>query len=170
MYTIAQLFFDALCGVLFVIGIAFGLGYEEISVYVCIYLWPFLCSMMPTTIFLVALYNWIKKMTVPNTINLTASSVVSCIFWSITDYFYDAFSVGYNQVSGRIYTTHDKFIACKEALITISDNLHITYAEANLYIYCVLFLFIFVVMWFWFECTINKRLFINRIWKPKSNC
>ena len=66
--TFQDLIYYALCGILYLTGLVFGLDYETISVYVCIYFWPALITAMPAVITLIAFYNWCKKLTLWNSI------------------------------------------------------------------------------------------------------
>ena len=88
-YTFTQLVFGFLCVMLFLVGWIFGLNYEEISVYVCIYLWPALCVAMPAIVAMVALYNWVKKLTIWNTINLALSSGIALVMGVYANLFYN---------------------------------------------------------------------------------
>lgn len=40
-----ELIFQVLCGLLYLAGLPFGWSYQETSIYVCIYLWPMLCTL-----------------------------------------------------------------------------------------------------------------------------
>lgn len=40
-----ELLFQILCGLLYLVGIPFGWSYQETSIYVCIYLWPTICTL-----------------------------------------------------------------------------------------------------------------------------
>ena len=162
-----QLIFDFLCGILYVVGLMNGFNYEEFSVYVCIYAWPILCAAMPTIIALVALYNWVKKQTLWSTINLAISTGTAYIFWRIANLLIALYTRGY-ETHPRLETIHDKFTACLEDLMMMSDQLNMTYAELNLWIYCVLFLLISAVMCIWFEITIPRKWIINRLWCKHS--
>ena len=135
MDLITHLIFGFLCGMLYLVGWVFGFTYEEISVYICIYGWPVLCVAMPTVIALVALYNWIKKLTLWNTINLALSVGATIVFSIYAKLFYQ-----------------------------LANELGMTYEQINLWVYCYLFLAIALVMWLWFEITIPRKWIINRLW------
>lgn len=168
--TFSEIIFDGLCGMLYLTGLVFGLSYEEISVYVCIYLWPALFTAMPAVITLIATYNWCKKLTLWNSINLTASATITYAFWLISREFWGLYTVP-SLVHEHLSTVHEQFQACVDDLIAIGTRLDMTYIEVNLWIYCVLSIVIAAVMWLWFEVTIPRRWIINRLWipKPKHN-
>lgn len=154
--------FQALCGVLYLIGVAFGFNYEEISVYVCIYLWPALCCIMIAAVLIAAIYNWIKKMSFLTILNLMASSSVAIWFFKLTNQFYDH----YEFLEVEPYEmVHYQFVTCQNDLIAIADRVGMTYAEVNIYIYCYLFAAIALFTWLWFEITYPKKWIINRLWR-----
>lgn len=172
MDLITHLIFGFLCGILYLVGLIFGYSYEEISVYVCIYGWPALCVAMPTVIALVALYNWIKELSVWNTINLALSSGTAIVFSLYAQLFYQfyndrplALEAG-NPI--KLDSAHDKFVACVQDLTTMASELNMTYEEVNLWVYCYLFLAIALVMWLWFEITIPRKWILNRLWRKYS--
>ena len=161
--TFQQLIYYALCGMLYLAGLVFGLDYETISIYVCIYFWPALFTAMPAVITLIALYNWCKKLTLWNTINLTASGTTTCAFWLISKEFYHLYTQP-NLLHLHLSTIHEQFMACVVDLKAIASQLNMTYIEVNLWIYCVLSIVIALVMWLWFEITIPRKWIINRLW------
>lgn len=171
-YTFTQFVFGFLCGMLFLVGWIFGFTYEEISVYVCIYLWPVLCVAMPTIVTMVALYNWVKKLTLWNTINLALSSGTALVMGVYAKLFYNFYSKRpMNIETGspfKMDTIHDKFVACWLDLHQMAGELGMTYEEVNLWIYCYLFMAIALVMWLWFEITIPRRWILNRLWISKQ--
>ena len=164
MELLIKLIFGFLCGMLYLVGCIFGYTYEEISVYICIYGWPALCVAMPTVIALVALYNWVKKLTLWNTINLALSTSVAYAFGRIADLLIALYSHG-NETHAHLETIHDKFVACRGDLMVMASGLGMTYEEVNLWIYCYMFLAIALVMWLWFEITIPRKWMLNRLWR-----
>lgn len=168
MESMIQLIFHILCGMLFLVGWLFGFTYEEISVYICIYGWPALCVAMPTTIALVALYNWVKKCTAWNTLNLALSASASVAFLKIAQLLIGLYTHGY-ETHAHLESIHDKFRACRDDLVAMANELGMTYAEVNIWIYCYLFLAIALVMWLWFEITIPRKWFINRLWRGRRD-
>ena len=168
MTTITYLIFGFLCVILCLIGFIFGFTYEEISVYVCIYVWPALCVAMPMVIALVALYNWIKKLSLWNTINLALSTGATIVFGIYAKLFYQFYSFRPLLIEGEspvnLDTVHGKFVACAHDLKLMASQLGMTYEEVNLWVYCYLFLAIALVMWLWFEITIPRKWLLNRLW------
>ena len=164
--TFSDIIFGGFCVMLYLAGLVFGLSYEEVSVYVCIYLWPALFTAMPAVITLIALYNWCRKLTLWNSINLTASATTTCAFWLISKEFYHLYTCP-NFVHENLSTIHDQFQACVDDLMAIASQLNMTYIEVNLWIYCVLSIVIALAMWLWFEVTIPRRWVLNRLWIPK---
>lgn len=153
---------------LYLVGHVFGFNYEEISVYLCIYLWPALFTAMPAGITIIALLNWCRKLTLWNSINLTLSGTTTCVFWLISKTFYLLYSCP-NLVHVQVNTVHDQFMACVEDLKFIASQLNMTYIEVNLWIYCVLSIVLTTVMWLWFEITIPRRFLLNRLWLRKPS-
>ena len=168
MDLITHLIFGFLCGMLYLVGWVFGFTYEEISVYICIYGWPALCVAMPTVIALVALYNWIKKLTLWNTINLALSAGTTIVFSIYAKLFYQFYSNRPMALEAgtpiKLDSAHDKFMACVQDLTIMANELGMTYEQINLWVYCYLFLAIALVMWLWFEITIPRKWIINRLW------
>ena len=165
--TFSEIIYYLLCGMLYLAGVVFGLSYEEISVYVCIFLWPALMTALPAIITLIALRNWHRKLTLWNSTNLIASGTTTCVFWLISKKFYLLYTSP-NLVHVHVSTVHDQFMACVEDLKFIASQLNMTYIEVNLWIYCVLSIVIAAVMWLWFEVTIPRRWLLNRLWLRKS--
>lgn len=130
---------------LYLIGFVFGLDYETISVYVCIYIWPALFTAMSATITLTALYRWCKRLTLWNTFNLTASSTVTCAFWLISKEFWHLYTSP-NLVHQHLDSIHEQFMACVLDLKVIASELNMTYIEVNLWIYSVLSIVLAAVM------------------------
>ena len=161
--TFQELIYYALCGIFYLTGLVLGLDYETISVYICIYFWPALMTAMPSVITLIAFYNWYKKLTLWNTINLTASGTATCAFWLISKEFYHLYTQP-NLVHLNLSNCHEQFMACVHDLKFIGSQLNMTYIEVNLWIYCVLSIVIALVMWLWFEITIPRKWIINRLW------
>lgn len=167
IHSITELIFTVLCGVLFAIGTVFGLDYETVSVYICIYFLPLLCVLMPASIAVVAIYNWIKRLTLMTTLNLGLSLSATYSFLLIAGELTNPYIAVNNY--RQVHTIHEKFIACRDDLIIIASNLNMTYEEVNLWIYCCLPIIITLFMWVWFELTIPKRWVLNRLWLPKSS-
>ena len=119
---IIKLIFAFLCGVLYVIGLPFGLNYEETSVYICIYICPLLCVAC-------ALFTTYKAIRKKKTAFIVVNSIISVLYILIT--------VGIFAHYSRL-SIHEQFNDCMWKLIGLSSNLGISYEAINLLIYVVL--------------------------------
>ena len=119
---VINFFFAFLCGVLYVIGLPFGLNYEETSVYICIYLWPLLCVAC-------ALFTTYKAIRKKRRGFIIANSIISVLYILIT---WGIFA-HYSRLS-----IHEQFDDCMWKLYGLSDYLGISYEAVNLLIYVVL--------------------------------
>jgi hypothetical protein len=120
---IIKLIFAILCGILYVIGLPFGLNYEQTSVYICIYLWPLLCVAC-------ALFTTYKAIKKKKTTFIVVNSIISVLYILIT--------VGIFAHYSRL-SVHEQFNDCMWKLYGLSDHLGISYEAVNLLIYVVLF-------------------------------
>ena len=120
---IIKLIFAILCGILYVIGLPFGLNYEQTSVYICIYLWPLLCVAC-------ALFTTYKAIRKKKTTFIVVNSIISVLYILIT--------VGIFAHYSRL-SVHEQFNDCMWKLYGLSDHLGISYEAVNLLIYVVLF-------------------------------
>ena len=128
---ILRLFFAILCGILYVIGLPFGWGYEETSVYICIYLWPLLCV-------LCALFTTYKAIRKKKTAFIIVNSIISVLYILIT---WTIFA-HYSKMSVAA-----QFNDCKWKLYGLSDYTGLSYEAINLLIYVVLFSAIVIFHW-----------------------
>lgn len=165
--TFQEYIFYVLCGMFYVAGLVLGLDYETICVYICIYFWPALFTAMPAVITLIALYNWYKKLSLWNMVNLTASGTATCAFWLISKEFYQLYTQP-SPLHEHLGNCHEQFMACVEDLNVIASQLNMTYIEVNLWVYCVLSIVIALVMWLWFEITVPRKWILNRLWISKQ--
>ena len=105
------------------IGLPFGLNYEQTSVYVCIYIWPLLCVAC-------ALFTTYKAIRKKKTSFIVVNSIISVLYilitWSIFAH--------YSRLS-----IHEQFNDCMWKLYGLSTHLGISYEAVNLLIYVVLF-------------------------------
>ena len=115
--------FYFLCGCLYVIGLVFGLSYKEISVYICIYACPIICV-------LCALASVLKGniRTFFGRVRFSVNTALLILYMSLTGTFWSH----YGEVM-------DPFQLCVDDITRIANNMHITYEECNIYIYCYLF-------------------------------
>lgn len=139
-----KLIFGLLCGVLYLIGLCFGWTYQETSVYVCIYLWPALCTMttLPISVGLVHRIvinkgRWISLLALPFTWLYTACYITFTIL--VYTYYND------NIYSGSMPTIEQQFNMCMNDFQRIASACNTTYEEANIIIYVKLFILIVVV-------------------------
>ena len=153
--------FNLLCGGLLVIGMILGYNYEEISVYICIYLWPILCCLAALFTTILLFYNWIKKCTFLQTMLLSLYTCISFVFISLTRQFFHH----YQYYGDNINTVHQQFVLCMNDIQNIANQIGISYSEANLYIYVYLFCIIMLFMWLTFELVFPKKWILNRIWR-----
>lgn len=128
---IIKLIFAFLCGVLYVIGLPFGLNYEETSVYICIYFCPLLCVVC-------ALFTTYKAIRKKKTAFIVVNSIISVLYILITW----AIFAHYSRLS-----IHEQFNDCMWKLIGLSSNLGISYEAVNLLIYVVLLSAIVIFHW-----------------------
>lgn len=119
---IIKFIFAFLCGVLYVIGLPFGLNYEETSVYICIYFCPLLCVAC-------ALFTTYKAIRKKKTAFIVVNSIISVLYILIT---WGIFA-HYSRLS-----IHEQFNDCMWKLYGLSDHLGISYEAVNLLIYVVL--------------------------------
>lgn len=139
METIIKLIFGFLCGVLYIIGLIFNLTYQEISVYVCIYLWPIIC-IFSTFVIIYYLIKWIllnNKHRIYNIIGLILATFYSYTYILIFDKILTHYNVKHHSIN-KIFNL------CYMDLIEISHKLNISYEDLNLYIYCYLFILIMI--------------------------
>lgn len=115
--------FYFLCGCLYAIGQIFGLSYKEISVDICIYACPIIC------ILCALLSVWKGNIrTLFGRVRFSINTTLLILYTNITFVFWKH----YREVA-------DPFQLCMNDLIQISKELHITYQECNIYVYCYLF-------------------------------
>lgn len=136
------LIFNSLCFLLSLIGQLFNCSYTEISVYICIYLWPILCIISTLPIILVIIYNItaVKKILYKflYIILLIISYLYSMLYYTIYTQF-----INYYKMSPE--WANSIFSACKSDLIQLATENNISYATINIYIYVYLFLLIIII-------------------------
>lgn len=118
--------FNFLCGILYLIGLPFGLSYQETSIYVCIYLWPTLCTISTIPILVVS-------------ISKIKYHIITGIVLSIISLIYSAYYVYYTNLAIETYNICDKnsFMKCMLDLKFLAEYLNVSYAELNLFIYVI---------------------------------
>lgn len=128
---IVKYIFAALCGVLYLIGLPFGLNYEETSVYICIYLCPILCVAC-------ALFTTYKAIRKKKVAFIVANSIISVLYILFTWVIF----AHYARLS-----IHEQFNDCMWKLVGLSTHLGISYEAVNLLIYVVLLSAIVIFHW-----------------------
>ena len=133
-----KLFFNFLCGLLYLIGLCFGWTYQEASVYICIYLWPALCvlSTLPITVGLIHRIvvnkgRWLSVVLLPFT-------------WFYTSCYTFFTILIYNYYNDPIYR-NNPFDMCMNDLQRIARECNTTYEYVNIAIYVYLFALILLV-------------------------
>lgn len=141
-----QLIFIFLCGILYIIGISFGLSYETTSIYICVYLWTILCIISTFPI----LYNSIKRIKYNKIIG-----IIYLIFSVIYTYCYIYITYISIKRYGNINDSYS-FDRCVIDLCNIAKYVGVTYEEINIYIYVYGFILI-----------VGFNLLLSYIIKPK---
>lgn len=120
-----ELIFQFLCGLLYLVGLPFGWSYQETSIYVCIYLWPMLCTLSTIPILWISVKRrkWIL-------------SVVSLLYTSVYVYF------TIDVINHYPISNPASFMNCMTDLKSLAAYCGVTYAEINLLIYVVAFILI----------------------------
>lgn len=168
--------FQLLCGCLDSLGGVVGLDYKEVSVYVCIYLWPWLCCLAAAAVNVVMALKYLKgvatlELSFMQTLMTGLSSFVTIEFFKLKNLFIGHYEYAYsgdvalNEQSGTPNTVYQMFDICQEDLIEMASDLGMTYAEVNIYIYCYLFGLIMLACWVAFECVYPGKWLLNRLWR-----
>ena len=117
-----EIVFKLLCGLLYAIGLAFGWTYEEVSVNICIYACPVICCLM-------ALLGAVH----------CSSKTFFCRILKSINIALLIFYVNCTNMFWHHYAVQDPFQLCVKDITEIASHMGITYAEANIEIYCYLF-------------------------------
>lgn len=119
-----KIVFGILCGILYLIGLCFGLSYEEISIIICIYMCPAVCILCASA---AAIYfRHIKS--VANRLLFSLNASITLTYCCIAAAFWRHYRAAI-----------DPFGYCADNLTWIAEDLNMTYEEVNIYIYCYLF-------------------------------
>ena len=102
--------FQILCGMLYLFGLLFGWNYQETSVYVCIYAFPFLMLVPFVLTFLL----------------LLVVAATGCAFAGSLCYFHKF------NIDGSVY---DQYRYCMDWLYETAAHLHTSYEMLNMWIY-----------------------------------
>lgn len=124
-----KILFTILCGLLYCIGTPFGWSYEITSIYVCIYLWPILCTLSTVPII------W-------QSIKLINRKTITGIILTILSFVYTAYYGYYTLEAINRYNINDPnaFTNCMLDLISLASYLGISYETLNILIYVIGFI------------------------------
>ena len=128
-----NLIFAFLCGCLYVVGLIFGLDYKQVSVLVCCWLWPAICTASVLPLLYVAVRDFFRcKLALTRILYY----VIACIAFA---YFYFCFCFT-NECLDR-YPEMDEvtFNLCMKDLQVLAAHIGISYEALNLLFYVVLF-------------------------------
>lgn len=133
-----KIIFGILCGLLYWVGALLGLDYYEVSIVMCCYVWPVICTLSTLPI----LYHLLKRVRVDGreakwVAGLVASILYTLFYAFCTGYF--IFSYHLSSVPGETAATFNK---CVHDLTDLAQWLGVTYAVMNLIIYVLGFVFI----------------------------
>lgn len=127
-----ELIFKILCGGLYFIGSCFNLTYKEVSIIICIYLWPIICTL--STIPLVV-----------SSFKLLVNKTMLGLFCTIFSLGYTLMYITFSILVMKSYSISDSdfsFDRCVINLTEIANGLNMSYAELNICIYVVGFILI----------------------------
>ena len=144
-----NLLFTILCGILYCIGLLFGWNYEQTSIYVCIYLWPILCTISTLPILWQSL-KLIRKKTFLGIILTLMSTAYTSVY------------IYYTMEAIERYNINDPmaFTNCMVDLMSLAKYFGISYELLNILIYVVLFIVIilFNILLALFVRYVNKKV------------
>lgn len=149
------LIFGFLCGILYLIGLLFGRSYEQISIDICIYACPIIC------IVCAFLSGFVYKNSWSGRIGKSFNYALGIMYIFTAQFFWEH----YNRPFITDGDTHAIFMLCKDDLETIARNVHLTYEQVNLYIYCYLFfgIVLFHLLQVFFVKWHRKRILPNKV-------
>lgn len=125
--------FYFLCGCLYVIGKAFGLTYQEISVYICIYGCPIICIICAAIAVIFAdLHKFWGQLC------FAINSALLIMYWGTTKAFWVHYGILPDILGGKT-DIQEQFQRCVNDITKITNDLQISYQECNIWIYCYLF-------------------------------
>lgn len=144
--------FGILCGLLYVLGLLLGFNYEEISVYLCIYGCPIICTLSALALF-VANYKRFKRKGAWLSFLLISAVLIGYVYLYI-----DVFAAICDRYGSldRI-DVHSEFVQCQNDLIEIAQLNHSTYEYVNLVIYAVAFPAIVLFNFIIYKCMIPRK-------------
>lgn len=137
-----KILFWFLCGLLYLIGYPFGWIYEEISIYICVYLWPCLCTLSTIPIILISFKKILSKKILG-----VLFSILSIIYFLYYCYYTNLIICRYS------ISKLNSFTNCMLDLKIIAEYYKISYEELNILIYVIGFILIIT-----FNITIYKLI------------
>ena len=120
--------FQILCGMLYLFGLLFGWNYQETSVYVCIYAFPFLMLVPFVLTSARAFYIFLRgqRKTLTTILLLFVVAATGCAFAGSLCYFHKF------NIDGSVY---DQYRYCMNWLYETAAHLHTSYEMLNIWIY-----------------------------------
>lgn len=121
-----KIIFTILCGLLYCIGIPFGWSYETTSIYICIYLWPIICTLSTIPII------W-------QSIKLVSRKKMLGLILVLLAIIYTAYYGYYTLEAIHHYNINDPhaFMNCMLDLKSLASYFEISYETVNILIYVV---------------------------------
>lgn len=125
-----EIIFKVLCGILYLIGIALGYDYKEISVYICIYGCPIICIISAYIINVILIYKTTYKFNFYKIILW----LISCFYIALNFTFFARICEHYNSNN-----LHYIFDQCVSDFQYLANSCNSTYEYCNIVIYVYLF-------------------------------
>ena len=126
-----EIIFKILCGLLYCVGLPFGWSYQTTSIYICIYLWPILCTLSTLPIVWQSV-----KLTRRKPVMGMIFTIISLVYTSC----YALFTI--DAINRYNISNPNSFTNCMIDLLSLAAYLGITYETLNILIYVVLFVVI----------------------------
>lgn len=144
--------FGILCGLLYVLGLLLGFNYEEISVYLCIYGCPIICTLSALAL-CVANYKRFRRKRSWSSFLLISAALI-CNVYLYIDVF-GAICEWYGSLD-RI-DVHREFVQCQNDLMEIAHRNHTTYEYVNLVIYAIAFPCVLFFNYILYKCIVPRK-------------
>ncbi len=128
-----NLIFAFLCGCLYVVGLIFGLDYKQVSVLVCCWLWPAICTASVLPLVYVAVRDFFRcKLALTKMLYF----VIICI---VLAYFVAYLNFTFEVLDRYPHMNDYAFGMCMQDLQLLASYMGISYETLNVLIYVVLF-------------------------------
>lgn len=129
-----NLIFAFLCGCLYVVGLIFGLDYKQVSVLVCCWLWPAICTASVLPLVYVAVRDFFRcKLALTKMLYYVITCASLFYLWVCVGFTLDMIFDRYPHMNGIT------FDMCMHDLQFLASNIGISYETLNVLIYVVLF-------------------------------